>query len=144
MMREIHKLTKHLERVKKSNRLIFFNNFALAQGFDPLVPDNWYTVPQSTLEHYQVCPLLILFTDSAPLVTLLHRAYFLSYSFTHYLQQEYISILNGDSLSDALIKAYPSIGLVKSGFTSRMICSSTSALLILSSNSLYLISSSLK
>ena len=31
------------------NRRIFFENYAKQNGFDPLIPDNWYTQPRRTI-----------------------------------------------------------------------------------------------
>jgi len=44
-------------QVQKSEKEIrlFFDNFARAEGFDPLVPDYWYNVSLPSLQKYPVC-----------------------------------------------------------------------------------------
>ena len=60
------------------NRISFFKEYAVARGFDPLVPDNWYTIKHREILLANVCPLLLsspsahlLLPLSAPLTSLL-------------------------------------------------------------------------
>ena len=38
------------------NRISFFKEYAVARGFDPLVPDNWYTIKHREILLANVCP----------------------------------------------------------------------------------------
>jgi hypothetical protein len=46
------------------NRRKFFDGFAKANGFDPLIPENWYSVNKLDLRNIKVCFLYIV---SSPL-----------------------------------------------------------------------------
>lgn len=51
-----------------ANRRDFFNNFASEHRFDPLIAENWYSVPRSLFTHTKVTTKLIIFEE-------IHRIY---------------------------------------------------------------------
>ncbi len=40
--------------VLAQSRKTFFDSFAMEQGFDPLVPENWYSIKQAQIRAHKV------------------------------------------------------------------------------------------
>jgi hypothetical protein len=48
----------------KHNRRLFFEHYAEKNGFDPLIPDNWYTVPYSDIVAFKVSIYISFHSDN--------------------------------------------------------------------------------
>jgi hypothetical protein len=81
----------------KPSSIEFFNEFAKYNGFNPRIPFNWYSITSDDVARAKVL--------------LVSRSYK-----TYYLQGLHILKPFGNSLSGALLAAYPDIGLRKELF----------------------------
>lgn len=94
--------------VSIQDRKLFFDSFAIANEFDPLIPDNWYNVTYHSLVQNSV------FWFPLPLPLLIDA------SINDNLLQECKAILQYySSLDDCLMHLYPNIGLQSSRFSKR-------------------------
>jgi hypothetical protein len=87
------------------NRRQFFENFAKENGFDPLIPENWYLPPYETFEHQKAG------TSTVP-----------SSVITNHCDLQGIKgvlAYHNGRISRALLDLFPNIGLVESQFQSR-------------------------
>lgn len=105
--RKIHYLIPHVGSYKISDALkrrIFFETFAKEKGFDPLLPENWYSVKYMDIEEI---PVFVFY--------LLSRSIYL-------LLQGYSGVLQDfRDLSAALTTVFPDIGLDESKFERSML-----------------------
>jgi hypothetical protein len=86
---------------KVVSRKRFFATFALQNGFDPRIAENWYTQPKGKIMAMKVqtlfCYIFFMLTQGARGVLAYH----------------------GQSLSRALLDLFPDIGLDKKKFSAR-------------------------
>ena len=103
---------------ESGNRRRFFDDFAVAKGFDSLIPDSWYNIARDDLiEH--VYTLLPSFLCLSPPSSLPYSSPFSLASSLTSTKQGGQSVLHyySDSAVKALLDLYPSIGIDPSKFT---------------------------
>eukprot|EP00026_Physarum_polycephalum_P003011 Phypoly_transcript_03020.p1 GENE.Phypoly_transcript_03020~~Phypoly_transcript_03020.p1 ORF type:complete len:828 (+),score=99.94 Phypoly_transcript_03020:42-2525(+) len=57
---------KFFAKFPAQDRKLFFDNFAKAQGFDPLVADNWYGVSMNSLSQNSECKAILKYYSNLP------------------------------------------------------------------------------
>ena len=95
------------------DRKNYFDKFSKTQGFDPLVPENWYSASFNSLFKSQVL-FFFLFN---------YVLYIFNFQFLYNVSQEYKEILKYyRDLPGCLMHLYPNIGLQKMKFSTSMLC----------------------
>ena len=88
------------------DRRTFFDRIAITEGFDPLIPRNWYNITYSTLKRYKV------YYPPLPLPSASLRPFTLNMQGYKMIVHHY----HGGKLAECLMQLYPDIDLKKSKF----------------------------
>ena len=98
-----------------AKRREFFENYAKREGFDPLVPDNWYSFSRRRVLASEVTLL-----NHLSIVLLVHRLScpsHLSHDLAYAMQgAAQVLMFHNNSIPNALLELFPNIGFEKSKF----------------------------